>query len=92
VLRELSLNLLVVSLGLHAYQGTMVVADKLASWGMPKALAHLGALTLASTAIIPAGHGVGLGLLALGLFDPFADFRGINRPKTNSENTHKESL
>ncbi len=92
VLRELSLNLLVVSLGLHAYQGAMVVADKLSGWGLPKVVAHLGALTLALVAMVPAGHGIGLGLLALGLFDPFADFRGMNRPKVDPDNTHKETL
>ena len=85
-LQASGLNILVLMGAVYLFQGFLVVAERLNQWGVPKPAALLLASSLVLLAASPKGAGLAFGVLALGLFETWFDFRGLIAPdKEDSE-------
>jgi len=83
--RELSLNILVVSLSIYVFQGVMVFTEKLSRLGIPKALASCVLFVALILSMLTQGHGLAVGVLALGLLETWFDFRNLNKKDTDKQ-------
>jgi len=79
---DLSQNVVIVILTVYLFQGMMVVLEKISRMGLPKPLATVMLASALLMALVPAGHGIALGFLALGILDTWFDFRKLT-PKVN---------
>jgi hypothetical protein len=84
-IRELSLNVLVVSLAIYVFQGVMVVTEKLGRLGVPKPATVVVMGLALGLSLLLQGRGLGAGILALGLLETWFDFRNLNKKDTDKQ-------
>jgi len=77
---DLCKNLGLVVLSVYLFQGMMVVLEKISRLGLPKPVAAMMLVSALVMALLPAGRGIALGFLALGVLDTWLDFRKL-KPK-----------
>ena len=85
---DLSLNVVIVMLTVYLFQGMMVLLEKISRLGLPKLVASLMLFSGLILAALPAGRGIALGFLALGILDTWFDFRKLNPKQNDSERSN----
>lgn len=83
--KDLCLNVLVVSLAVYVFQGVMVLTEKLNRIGVPKTVTVLSMTVVLALSLFPQGRGFGVGVLALGLLETWFDFRHLNKKDTDKQ-------
>jgi hypothetical protein len=76
-IRDLSQNMVIIMLAIYLFQGMMVLLEKISRLGMPKPVVALLLSSALVMALLPAGRGIALGLLMLGLLDTWFNFRKL---------------